>query len=230
MISRLDIKLRAKQQLSKQYWPCVGWLFLLSLISALLPSVVSGSNINTPFFVIGNGPFYYVPPTFTLSIVLGFVLSILITAACTVGISYFGALAYRGESVGANQAFIGFKKPLRSLGGLLWMQLWIFLWSLLFIIPGLIKSYAYSMTPYLLADRDDISATDALKLSMEMTHGYKMDLFIAHLSFIGWFLLVGLTLGIVGIFYVIPYFVITMGGYYEELKLRHQDKTAYQTI
>lgn len=229
MISRMDIKLRAKMQFSKQYWPSVGWLFLLTLIDSFLPSITAHGSITTTY-IMGSTYQFYVAPAFTFASFLGMVLSLLVSTACMVGMAYFGAVAYRGETVGANQAFIGFKRPLRSLGGILWMQLWIFLWSLLLVIPGIIKAYAYSMTPYILADREDISTTEALKMSMEMTRGYKAELFIAQLSFIGWFLLAGITFGIVGVFYVIPYFTITMGGYYEELKMRLQDNSGFQQV
>jgi len=79
-----------------------------------------------------------------------------------------------------------------------------FLWYLLLIIPGIVKSYAYRMVPYILADNPDIGAKKAIKLSNEMTEGHKFDIFVLDLSFIGWYLLGVLAL-FVGVLFVMPY-------------------------
>lgn len=76
------------------------------------------------------------------------------------------------------------------------MNLKIFLWSLLFIIPGIIKTYEYLMIPYLLAEKPEISSTEAFAKSKEMMEGYKWFAFTLRLSFIGWFLLGSLLFGI----------------------------------
>lgn len=110
--------------------------------------------------------------------------------------------------------------PLRKLGGMLWTSLFIFLWSLLFYIPGIIKALAYSMTPYILAEHPNVGAKQALKISMRMTEGHKMELFVFQLSFIGWILLSGLTLYILGIVYVFPYMQTATAGYFIELRDR----------
>ena len=80
----------------------------------------------------------------------------------------------------------------------------IFLWTLLFIVPGIIKGYAYALVSYIIADDSNISSKDALKLSEEMMRGHKGELFVFGLSFIGWHLLAILTLGILEI-WIIPY-------------------------
>ena len=105
----------------------------------------------------------------------------------------------------------------RKIGGYLWMLLWIFLWSLLFWIPGIIKSYSYSMTPYILAAYPDVKAKDALKLSMRIMEGHKAEYFILQLSFLGWHLLSACTCGILEILYVGPYASITGVAYQKEL-------------
>ncbi len=97
------------------------------------------------------------------------------------------------------------------------VTLYTFLWSLLFIIPGIVKSYSYAMTPYILLDRPELSATDAIKESEKMMNGHKMDLFILDLSFIGWILLSMLTCGIL-VLYVEPYMEATRAAFYLELK------------
>ena len=80
--------------------------------------------------------------------------------------------------------------------------------SLLFfllVIPGWIMTYSYRMVPYILAENTDISGIEALRRSRAMMKGHKWSTFVYDLSFIGWFILSGITLGIVGIFYVNPY-------------------------
>ena len=105
----------------------------------------------------------------------------------------------------------------RKIGGMLWMGLWTFLWSLLLFIPGIIKAYSYAMTPYILAAYPDVRAKDALKLSMRMMEGHKLELFVLHLSFIGWAILSSFTCGILLVLYVGPYMQITTVGHYCEL-------------
>ena len=97
------------------------------------------------------------------------------------------------------------------------VSLYTFLWSLPFISPGIVKSYSYAMTPYILLDRPELSATDAIKESEKMMNGHKMELFILDLSFIGWILLSMLTCGIL-VLYVEPYMMATKSAFYLELK------------
>ena len=98
------------------------------------------------------------------------------------------------------------------------MQLFIFLWSLLFLIPGIIKSLAYFMAPYILAECENVTATEAIKLSKRMTSGYKGEIFVMQLSFILWNMLSMITFGVLGVLYVNPYIYISLAGLYEELK------------
>lgn len=96
-------------------------------------------------------------------------------------------------------------------------QLFIFLWSLLLIVPGIIKGLAYSQVFYLMNDHPEYTGKEAINASQEMMKGHKGELFLLQLSFIGWFLLSCLTLGILQ-FYVLPYYQATMTEYYRYLK------------
>ena len=100
---------------------------------------------------------------------------------------------------------------------LFFRDLYIFLWSLLFVIPGIVKSYEYRMMPYLLAENPAMSKEEAFALSKQMMDGQKWDTFVLDLSFIGWELLSGLTMGILGFFYVTPYRNMTNAALYEGL-------------
>lgn len=84
-------------------------------------------------------------------------------------------------------------------------DLYLFLWSLLFIVPGIIKSYSYRLVPYIIAEQPDMDQREAFRLSREMMDGNKWHAFCLDLSFIGWNILNLFTFGILGIFYVHPY-------------------------
>ena len=90
----------------------------------------------------------------------------------------------------------------------LWKSLWVFLWSLLFIIPGIVKAYAYSQTEYLLLEYPELSVTKAMKISIQITRGHKGDLFIQDLSFIGWAILASIPMGL-GWLWLTPYISMT---------------------
>ena len=127
----------------------------------------------------------------------------------------------RGEdsSEMVGDQFNVFSKYGRTLGTSLLMTLYILLWCLLFVIPGIIMSYAYAMTPYIMNDRPDLDASDCIHESRVMMKGYKCKLFCLDLSFIGWALLCILTLGI-GLLWLQPYIEASHAKFYEELKAR----------
>ncbi|MFW6319523.1 MAG: DUF975 family protein, partial [Bacillota bacterium] len=123
--------------------------------------------------------------------------------------------------------FDGFKENryLRNVAYLLLREIFIFLWILLLIIPGIIKSLAYALVPYLLADKSiDLLDEDPITKSRKMMYGYKWELFVLHLSFIGWFILGALTLGILTILYVLPYYYQTMAIFYQKVKDNYDPK------
>lgn len=101
---------------------------------------------------------------------------------------------------------------------LFFRDLYIVLWSLLFVIPGIVKSYEYRMIPYILADNPDISQEAAFELSKKMMNGNKWKAFVLDLSFIGWHILAALTCGILSIFFVNPYVSATNAELYIALK------------
>ena len=112
----------------------------------------------------------------------------------------------------------GFQPYGRTVGAMFLRDLFLCLWSLLFIIPGIIKIYSYRMVPYILADDPTIGGKDAITLSRQMMNGHKWNTFVLDLSFIGWAILSAFTLGILGIFYVKPYKCSTDAELYKVLK------------
>jgi len=196
MKTRKEIKAIAKQAMKKQRGSCILILFIVGLITA-----VSG--------LLGAIPFI----GWLIAIAVSILIIVLGVNICAF---FYNVYEDRLVSVGDpfNQLGVNF---LRKLGGTLWQSLWLFLWMLL-IIPGFVKSYAYSMTPYILACHPNVPATEALKLSMRMTKGYKGRLFLLDLSWIGWFLLSSLTLWILALVHVVPYMATTHAGFFIELR------------
>jgi len=97
------------------------------------------------------------------------------------------------------------------------MALKVFLWTLLFVIPGLVMSFAYAMTPYILEEHPELDAWEASNRSREMMRGHKWQLFCLYLSFLGWFLLCILSLGI-GFFWLSPFMQASEAAFYNDLK------------
>lgn len=107
--------------------------------------------------------------------------------------------------------------------GMLLVSVFTFLWTLLLIIPGVIKALAYSMTPFILNDNPELSPNEAINLSMKMMDGHKWDFFLLCISFIGWGLLSIFTLCI-GFLWVIPYEYTAIAAFYEDVKAEYESK------
>lgn len=115
--------------------------------------------------------------------------------------------------------FVSFKENyINAVFSLFIRDLYVFLWCLLFIIPGIVKSYEYRMVPYILAENPNMKRYEAFELSKKMMKGQKWNAFVLDLSFIGWFILSGLTLGLLGLLYVKPYKYQTDAELYKALK------------
>lgn len=116
-----------------------------------------------------------------------------------------------------NTVRLAFSDYVRNAVSILLVYLYTLLWTLLFIVPGIIKGLAYSLTPFIVKDNPQLSPNQAINLSMKMMKGHKFDLFYLYLSFIGWILLAMLTLGI-GLLWVIPYMQTSMAAFYLDVK------------
>ena len=149
--------------------------------------------------------------------VLGSIANHLVGAVFGLGLVRVYLKIARGEKILVGNIFYGFKNLWTVVKALFFIDLFTGLWALLLIIPGIIKWHAYSMTFFILAENKGMSVLEAITLSRKMMDGHKMDLFRLNLSFIGWFLLVGITFGIAGI-WVIPYCCATMANFYLSVK------------
>lgn len=241
MWTRYDLKSNAKSAFKRNYWKCV----LVSLVVGMLSgNAVSGMGVRTSTNVQYDNPTAYEnyraysygsQQSFDLFDTIFSVASVGILIAVLIFIALFGILIRNILVVGrcryylenrehdtrASKIFYGFQGG--RYGKIVWTmfvkELYIVLWTLLFIIPGIIKTYSYMLVPYILAENPQIDRSRAIALSQEMMRGYKMEAFILDLSFLGWVLLTGLTCGIAGVFYVSPYMDATYAEFYTAMKM-----------
>jgi uncharacterized membrane protein len=141
---------------------------------------------------------------------------VIIAGPMSVGLAIFALALSRGQEARLPQIFEGFQKFGVALGAYLLMGLFVFLWALLLIIPGIIAAYAYSQTFYIIAEEPGIGPLQAIRKSKEMMRGNKGKLFCLNLRFIGWALLCLLTFGI-GFLLLYPYMMISFAKFYDDV-------------
>jgi uncharacterized membrane protein len=186
-MSSYEFRALAREQMKNRYW--------MVFIATLVVSAVSAG---------------------TSAIAVGFLL----IGPLSVGLSYYLLDYIENKNNGDKFELLieGLKKSLVNsiVAGLLNM-VFVFLWSLLFIIPGIIKALAYRMYPYIIADNPEIDAMEALRRSEEMMRGNKTRLLALYISFIGWFILSAFTFGI-GLFFLMPYIQTSVANFYVDLR------------
>lgn len=148
---------------------------------------------------------------------IGNEVSIVIGGPLQLGISIFSLNLARNKKAEFSQLFDGFRDFGNALLAFVLMSIFVFLWLLLLIVPGIIAAIAYSQTFFILADNKGLAGNEALKQSKEMMNGHKWRYFCLCLRFTGWFLLSILTLGI-GFLWLAPYFNVSLANFYDDLK------------
>lgn len=230
--SRQELKARAKESLKGKWGEGV----LTTLIYTLIPSGIAFVSTFVIIFLLtvvllsqGLGEETVTGLTNGVSNVISIIIGIFI-APLTVGFVGFYLKLARNQETKLTELFEGYKKSFgNSIGAYILSMLYIFLWSLLFVIPGLMKSYSYSMMYFIIADEPDILASKALEKSKEMMQGHRWELFVLHLSFLGWTLLAGCTCYI-GMLWLTPYMQTTMSNFYMNVKAEYEAKTMGQSI
>lgn len=210
MRSSKEYKVAARNELSG-YWtmPVLATL-VYSLISSICstPNIISGAFPTSKVALIFSG--------------IAFILTILVLLPLAYGLELSFLKFLRGSKEDTvERMFDGFKTYGRAIGVSILTALFVMLWTFLFIIPGIIKSFAYSMTIYISKDHPELSANECIDRSVDMMRGHKWDLFVLFLSFIGWFLLCLLTFGI-GLLWLIPYVNVSVAAFYEDLKAEEE--------
>ena len=132
------------------------------------------------------------------------------------GLAIIFLKAFRGTKSSLSNLFDGFQDFSRVFLTLFLQGLYILLWTLLLVIPGIVKGISYSMTAFVLADNPELKYDAAITRSSQLMKGHKMQYFWFALSFIGWYLLAALTLGI-GFLWLIPYYHTAKAAFYHEL-------------
>ena len=135
--------------------------------------------------------------------------------------AFLKLLTQGDNAIAGNMYKIAKKGYWHKVWGMFLMNLFIALWSLLFIIPGIIKAFSYSMTPFILEEHPELSANEAIDHSRAMMKGHKFDLFWLILSFIGWGFLCLFTFGI-GYLWLVPYMDTSISAFYEDVKADYE--------
>ena len=148
---------------------------------------------------------------------VGWIASACVAGPLMLGSAYIYLNLTRGFDPDVNILFSGFGRFVDALVLQLLIGVFTFLWSLLFVVPGIIKAISYSQAFYILAEHPEMSAKEALDESVDMMDGHKMDYFVLVLSFIPWMFLCGITCGLV-LLYVGPYMNATLVNFYESIK------------
>lgn len=156
---------------------------------------------------------------------VGPLASIAITGPISYGLVIITINVIRKEFLKLSSLFDGFSNFGETFLLYLLNSIFVALWTLLFIIPGIIKSFAYSMSPYILADNPNMTQKEARKQSERLMNGNKFRLFCLELSFIGWIFLSILTCGIL-LIWVIPYMQTAVAAFYDDL-IQHNDINTY---
>lgn len=149
----------------------------------------------------------------------GGILALLVTGSLSLGLSMFMLALARRQDVRVGMLFDGFRRFGTALGAYFLMQLFIVLWMLLLIVPGILAALSYSMTFFILADNPDIGPLEAIRRSKKMMKGRRWKYFCLGLRFVGWSLLAVLTL-FIGYLWVMPYYSTSMALFYEDVKER----------
>lgn len=173
------------------------------VLAYLIYMLITGVPVAAGFFpVVGS--------------IFGSIATIVITGPFSLSLAAMTLWVIERRIISVGDIFYGFTRFLTAFCAFLINNLFIFLWSLLFIIPGILKAYSYSMTYYILADDPNVTADEARIRSMELMRGNRFRLFCLQLSFLGWFILCALTLGVLFI-WVGPYYNTAVASFYKNI-------------
>lgn len=203
--------------LAGKWWPAV----LVTLVYLLITGIFSGSYQMQHFHRLGifrgGRPSVAVGTDWPGFWMLAVAIVVMLPLMYGLYLVFLEMMRSREEPKIA-RLFDGFRENYgKTVGTMFLMELYVALWSLLLVVPGIIKMYSYALTPYLLRDEPELGPDALITRSMRMMRGRKMKLFLLDLSFIGWALLSILTLG-VGFLWLIPYVQSARAAFYLDLR------------
>ena len=223
-----ELRAIARRNLEGTWGISVGVALVAAILGGLI--VGTGSNIN---FNFNEDTVRNLPPIFwTVLLPLVSVAGLLSLAALilggTVELGYakFLLKQYDRKQLQFSDLFSQFERFGTGFAQKFLRTLFTVLWSLLFIIPGIVKGLSYAMTPFILEEHPEMTASEAIKASMRLMDGHKMDLFILGLTFIGWQILACLTMGI-GFLFLNPYMNAAYAAFYRSISTGRQEARAY---
>ncbi len=237
MWTRSELKTKAKEALRLNYWKSVLVALICSFVSGSggSSSSYSGSSSDSSgstgaFSSLGSedaASVFLIIAIFLVILLIilaiAFALSAFLFMPLYVGCCRFFINCSNGTA-DLNDVTYVFSHSYLNVVKIMFLQsLYTFFWTLLLIIPGIIKGYEYHMIPYLLAEDPSLSKEDAFRLTKEMMDGDKWNTFVLGLSFIGWELLGVITCCILFVFYVAPYEQLTFAELYKALKFKISD-------
>ncbi len=234
MIDRREMKIMAKEAMKgrKPSVYLVGLVFLVitNILSELTIRIqFGGEELSIMLEQVMAGEAYVLPSLPIWGSILLLAVSVM-SSVIGAGFQYYSLLVSRRQKAGVGEIFDVFGMFFKVFGLLFMMGLFVMLWSLLFVIPGIVANYRYSMAIYILMDDPNKGIMQCIRESKAMTNGYKWDLFVLNLSFIGWAILVNVPTMFAGISvlvatigsilisaYVTPYMQISYANYYNRL-------------
>ena len=216
MKTNQELKNSALAALKGNWAPAVLGAIFFTFATCLITSPGYCANMaafDMPFFNSIN------PKLLKLFSNSSFLLNFFLLYPLTLGysVAHKDLLQNGDAAVTRNTVRHAFTDYVRNAVSILLVYVYTALWTLLFIVPGIVKGLAYSLTPFIVKDNPQLSPNQAINLSMKMMKGHKFDLFYLYLSFIGWIFLAILTLGI-GLLWVIPYMQTSMAAFYLDVK------------
>ena len=214
-----QIRLKARESLKGEYWYAVLTAFVASIFGALLVNGGSFSvNVEERFSeLVTNLPAiikWYLMIVGSAAGALS-LENLILGGVIQVGYADYLLNQHDREIHSTKDIFSKFDYFAQGFLQLLLRNIFTALWTLLFIIPGIVKSFAYAMTPFIMAENPDMSANEAIKLSQEKMMGHKGELFWLGLTFFGWSLLATLTGGI-GYIFLNPYMNAAYAAFYRD--------------
>lgn len=234
-----DFRMEALNALNNRWGLAIGVGLIASILGGGIPSGISSyisnsasrssQTYSTSPYINHNYGIAGLTIGLTLILIAIMLVFYVIAAAVSLGYICFNLKMLRpGGQPTVNDIFSRFRILWKAVALNLIIGIFTFLWSLLFLIPGIYAAYGYSMAPYLLAENPDMSAREAIRLSKEMMNGNRWRLFCLEISFIGWGLLSVLTCGI-GFLFLSPYMALARAAFYNEVSgnnIRSEEMTA----
>jgi len=215
-MDRVEIKKKAKEFAFKNKWNIWKPIIIIGVISGVIGGILGAVGLGPELVETADGMLEY---EYTTAGSIAQIIVDILLLPMSVGGMYYLIKLIRGEEFEINDLFSKYKYILPIIVIVFLVGLFTALWTLLLIIPGIIYAFKVAMVPYLMADELDESTgyMDLINKSKEMMDGHKWEYFKFDLSFIGWILLCGITLGIAAI-WVVPYIQTANVMYFEELK------------